>query len=138
MKIFLLSIFLLNPIYLNSQTILADLTCEGKFSCYNCDPVVRDAPFKGSFTLGNDPSIGEKNYIFVHDIPNFNVFWENDDTSTYNVLEFGTLESNSNYGQINRTTGEILLVNIKTINNDGGWTSNSLYIGNCKKTEKLF
>lgn len=138
LKILLLLIFLFNPIYSNSQTILADLTCDGEFYCYNCDPVIKGAPLKGRFILGNDPSIGEKNYILIHDIPTFKIFFENDIASTSNIVEFGKLESNSKYGQINRITGKIYLVDIKTIDNDGSYNSNSAYFGDCKKTEKLF
>ena len=80
----------------------------------------------------------EKNLVFIQDIPIFKNFIVNDNPETTNVLEFGDYESNSKSGQINRITGEIILVDIETMNDDGGWTSNALYIGNCKKTKKLF
>jgi hypothetical protein len=79
-----------------------------------------------------------KDLVFIQGIPIFNGFIVNDNPETTNVLEFGDYESNSKSGEINRITGQIILVDIETVNDDGGWTSNVLYIGNCKKTEKLF
>ena len=135
-KIFLIIFFTLCFSNANSETTLADLTCDGTFSCYECKPAVDEAPLTGQFRLID---MGEGwLVVMINGIPGFKMFNENDDPSTGNILEFGEIKVGEKFGQINRVTGEIFLAQVETWEDGKGGVFNMTYSGKCKKTEKLF
>ena len=122
----------------NSETTLANLTCDGTFSCYGCKPKVNDAPLTGQFRLIDMGEGWSQNLVMINGIPGFQVFNENDDPLTGNILEFGEATDGEKFGNINRVTGEIVLVEAETWEDGKGGKLNMTYFGKCKKSEKLF
>ena len=137
-KIFLIIFFTLCFSNANSETTLADLTCDGTFSCYGCKPTVDEAPFTGQFRLIDMGEGWLNKTVMINGIPGFQVFIENDDPSTGNILEFGEIKAGKKFGQINRVTGEIFLADVETWKDGKGGKFNMTYSGKCKKSEKLF
>lgn len=138
MKIIFTILLLLFSFNANSQDkVIADLTCEGFWSCPDCKPSTIDAPMSGQFVL-MDMKDYEKNLIIIRGIPEFFGFSENDQVSTGNILEFGEIKTGEKFGQIDRVTGELFLAKVEFWQDGKGGKFSITYDAKCKKTEKLF